>query len=181
MNMSCRFPIQTGQSSLEKGWRGGGVHRKLVDPTTRRDLIVLGKDGDILQAVFLRNPIEMTLTPYLCSFLVFGLNRAPSFASPSLPAQETSFWSRGSIIRNVGIKGNERHITNPTFREESRARICKTQAVLGEKLSPRKLGGSNFPCLLQKLAGNLQSPKRALKFASSSHSRALDRTADGLI
>ena len=89
--------------------------------------------------------------------------------------------SRGSIIRNVGIKGNERHITNPTFREESRARICNTQAVLREKLSPRKLGGSNFPCLLQKLAGNSQSPKRALKFASSSHSRALDRTADGLI
>ena len=166
---------------MRKGGGGGGVHRKLVDPTTRRDLIVLGKDGDILQAVFLRNPIEMTLTPYLCSFLVFGLNRAPSFASPSLPAQETSFWSRGSIIRNVGIKGNERHITNPTFREESRARICNTQAVLREKLSPRKLGGSNFPCLLQKLAGNLQSPKRALKFASSSHSRALDRTADGLI
>ena len=74
---------------LKKGGGGGGVHRKLVDPTTRRDLIVLGKDGDILQAVFLRNPIEMTLTPYLCSFLVFGLKRAPSFASSSLPAQET--------------------------------------------------------------------------------------------
>ena len=95
---------------LRKGGGGGGG----LDPTTRRDLIVLGKDGDILQAVFLRNPIEMTLTPYLCSFLVFGLNRAPSFASSPLPVCIRKKLERGSSNKNFRITRIEAHITNST-------------------------------------------------------------------
>ena len=133
MNNPYGFLIQTGQAPLERGRRHRADCRKLVNPITKRDSIALGWK----MVIFYK--LSLLETPLRCLWHLISAHFL-SFASIELPLPLLLLFLRRKqelvcedrLQEMSEFKGNGWHITNQSFREESRAWICYTQAVLGE-------------------------------------------------